>query len=154
MPFVDERENSTETDELLNSEVCINCSSYYTKIVDENEIICTGCGAVSDDVTINDTDELVRILYMHNQDVYNHSHNSSSSLSGAGNTIITTYDKAMDFSKSGIISGRISNTDSNNKRIGVSYSKLAYTERNNLKNISTNREINITEGITTILKIT
>ena len=60
----------------------------------------------------------------------------------------------MDFSKSGIISGRISNTDSNNKRIGVSYSKLAYTERNNLKNISTNREINITEGITTILKIT
>lgn len=154
MYYFIEAQNSNQNPEVLDKDVCIICYSHNTKVVDGQDIVCKGCGAISDDFEIdNAVNEMVTALYHHNKDVYTAS-NSSSSLSGAGNTIITTYDKAMDFSKSGLISGRIASTDSNNKKVNVNYAKLAYTERNNLKNISTNREINITEGITTILKIT
>ncbi len=139
---------------------CENCSSYNTQILDYrfSEVICTACGCVSNNAdNFNQLNEMIKTLYEHNQDLSSQSTGSGSgsgvNLSGAGNSLITSFDNAMDFSKNGILSGRMSNLDSNNRRIGQSYSKLSYIEKNSLKNTSTNREVNITEGLSTILKI-
>lgn len=149
---IDNPNNSQKNDEKLNQETCINCYSYGTKIYDDkcNEIICVACGCVDlDSENSNAINEMMKSLYKN-------SHQSVEDInetSGSGSSVITSYEKSMDFSKSGIISGHMSNNDSNNKKIKSHYTRLVYTEKNTLRNISTNREVNIMEGITTILKI-
>ncbi len=148
-------ESETET---MSPATCENCYSSGTKFFDSHasETICRFCGVVSDDDGNNSASmsESFRNSSMLEGNISANTDNSSGSLSGSGSSIITSYERSMDFSKSGILSGHIGKTDNNNRRIGSSYSKLLYTERNSLRSTSANREVNLVEGITTILKIT
>lgn len=145
-------EISTEEDN-SNSYRCINCFSYSTKIFDDKtlEIICTVCGCVDDNQS-NESyiDEMMKLIY---RDIRYKSGLVDEYDGGEGQSLTTSYEKSMDYSKSGLVSGKMSSTDSNNKKVNGDYSKLAYIERNALNNFSTNREANITEGLSTILKI-
>ena len=143
-----------ENKEFLNQETCINCYSYGTKVYDI-ELVCKSCGAVdTNSENESNISELMKELYKNSNIMNKDEGYTSNEVSGSGSSTITSFERSMDYSKSGILSGRISTNDSNNKRVKSLYSKLAYTERNTLRNISTNREVNIMEGITTILKIT
>ena len=154
----------TETEPEPSPATCLNCYSSGTKFFDNSacETICRFCGVISDDeenaasvMTSYNMSSTTSLLPYTDEYLSTSSSNSGTgTLSGSGSSIITSFERAMDFSKSGILSGHISRTDSNNRRIGTSYSKLIYTERNSFKSTSANREVNITEGITTILKIT
>lgn len=142
------------SNEFINEDCCINCFSYGTKIFDSNceEVICKVCGCVdSNKEHTTNISEMMKSLYKNTLIVKSDEYNPS----GNGSSIITSFERSMDYSKSGILSGHISNSDVNNKKIknGV-YSKLVYTERNTLRSISTNREVNIMEGISIIGKIT
>lgn len=148
---IDNNRQQQEDSGFIDEQTCINCFSYGTKVYDD-EIVCLSCGAVDHNPeNSSNISEVIKSLYKNNQIFKS---DESTENTGSGSSIITSYEKSMDYSKSGILSGRISANDSNNKRVNSHYSKLAYTERNTLRNISTNREVNIMEGITTILKIT
>ena len=143
-----------ETEVETSPATCLNCYSSGTKFFDSHasETICRFCGVISEDFDNSSASLSESYRNMENMSVNNT--DNSGSLSGSGSSIITSYERSMDFSKSGILSGHISKLDSNSKRVGISYSKLIYTERNSFKSTSANREVNITEGLTTILKIT
>lgn len=148
---VDEPDNELKNLEFISQDTCINCFSYGTKVYND-ELVCLSCGAV-DTNTENESNitEIMKALYKNSNII---AKDENCEVTGVGSSTITSFEKSMDYSKSGILSGRISNNDNNNKKVKSVYSKLVYTERNTLRNISTNREVNIMEGITTILKIT
>lgn len=150
LEFIIDILNENEEEIREDTTKCVNCYSHGTKLYDDKtcEIVCTSCGCI-DENALNEShiDEMMKLLYKDMK------FGVTSNDRNEGSSFVTSYEKSMDYSKSGIESGRMSLTDSNNKKINSNYGKLAYIERNTLNNMSTNREVNIVEGISTILKI-